>query len=173
MRCPVCNSYIPQGLESATFCPSCGKPLASAPSEPTMKTSESPKPLASPSAPAFAPFFTIKTQLAFGPTMMQPDIGLGSISFGPEGFSIVSSAGKSWKKIPYTDMSFLRQDGPKVLFETASVESKIEFPDSILANGADRAKIVLDILEKLKGRPRLLENPFSDRLSEEIERRMK
>ena len=172
MRCPACNSYIPQGLETAAFCPNCGKPMT-AQSQPVQSLAAAESPIITDTPTTFAPYFTIKTQLAFGPIMMQPEIGLGSISFCPEGMSIVSSGGKSWKKIPYLEISFLRQDGPKVLFETNGVESKIEFPDSILANGADRAKIVLDILEKLKGRPRLSENPFSDRLSEEIERRMK
>lgn len=163
MRCPACNTYVPADVGST--CPQCGANVPAEAREPSL----TPKP----AQEVFAPYLSIRTQFAFGPANFQKASGEASLSFGPSGISIVTGEGRSWRKISYTDYTFLRQDGSRVLFELNGVETSVEFPGSLLASGADRAKLVFDILDRLKGRTDLSENPFSGRLADELHRRMK
>ena len=133
MRCISCSTYIPEGLGELKFCPQCGKGLTKLVT--TIESSSEPSGLVESSGPAeevrpevslpkrepYAKFLTSQTRLSLDVVTngFQSTPGIGSISFGRDGFSIVFDEGRGWKKFAYLSTGSLRQDGERVMFNSS------------------------------------------------------
>lgn len=127
MRCPSCRSYIPEGIphqpDGSIPCPACQKPFSTTVSQADAPASV--REVEETSAPSFAPYLTLKMKIAFGPAGSLLEPTLGSLSFGPEGFSVVLDHGKRWEKVFYRDISDLRTFDAEVRFDLRGVESRL------------------------------------------------
>ncbi len=178
MRCPACRSYIPEGISSETstetLCPQCGQKVEMTNAAPAAAHDEPAfKPSSTADSNAFAPYFTLRTRLSYAPTAMAlPDATAGSISFGPEGLSIVSNDGSQWEKLLYRNVTQPRIDGPFIVLTVADVESRIAFFSawsSIVPwskkPSASRARAFKELLESVqKGLDEKQIQNFQDRL---------
>jgi hypothetical protein len=109
-------------------------------------------------ATAFAPYFTIQTSLSFGPAtgpalLREPTPG--SLSFGPEGFAIVSSSGKAWDKIRYHELSSVRVQGDSVHLVVRDIESRLTLhhpwlPSWLEGPRRSRAATVVELLGRVR-----------------------
>jgi hypothetical protein len=108
---------------------------------------------------AFAPFFTIRTRLAFGPatsTELMREPAPGSLSFGPDGFAIVSHGGRQWEKIRYRDLSSVRAQDEYVSLTVRDVESRLTlyhpwWPAWLRGPRRTRAAIAAELLARVRG----------------------
>ncbi|MEW6056087.1 MAG: hypothetical protein AB1540_05680 [Bdellovibrionota bacterium] len=166
MRCTSCNSYIPEGLVEPVVCPQCGR-LASTPqrssatdagsSYETARVAEASSYVETETTKSlpFAPYFTLRTQLAFGLSSHVPDAGPGSISFGPEGFSVVWGKGKHWEKIAYRDLERFEVVGDAVNLSIRDIDSLLVLshpwlPKWFGAARTKRATVFVDLLSKVR-----------------------
>ena len=89
-----------------------------------------PAPLSGPAeTEAFAPYFSLLTTLAFSPASSNAILqhpSRGSLSFGPQGLSIVFDDGRNWEKFYYRDITTVRQQDDHVLISQCR-----EPPDSL------------------------------------------
>jgi hypothetical protein len=169
MRCAVCHSYIPEGLASPVTCPQCGRQAgAEAPkSAPAAEASRAaPAPPRASSEP-FAPYFTIRTTLAYSVAAAHSQDPLlepapGSLSFGAEGFSIVFDEGRHWKRIQYRDLEGARLDHDRVIISEkgATRDSSAEgaltlfhpwLPRVFAGARRRRASVFIELLERVRG----------------------
>lgn len=161
MRCHACHSYIPEGLASSSPCPQCGREQASLKSPEVPEDQRAPVTHESQKAPAlaqaFAPYFTIKTQLAFSnndvPTTMASSAG--SLAFGPTGFSVVCNNGRHWEKIEYESLSKLQVTGDAVSFYRGAQKMSITLfhpwlPKFLPQPRIKRAKVLFQLLSKVR-----------------------
>lgn len=181
MRCPSCHSYIPEGLSEPIVCPQCGKKTSAperstpnvdrdktSPLTPTAANAEPPPaPLPRPpllgsttgaASEAFAPFFTIQTHLSFEPARSQAFLRhpcQGSLSFGPDGFSVVFDEGRHWEKFLYREISAFRLGDDCVFITARDMESRLTLYHSwlpIFFSGPRkrRAKLAYELLGRVR-----------------------
>lgn len=108
---------------------------------------------------AFAPYFTIPLKLAYGPAAAPAHAASadrGSLSFGPEGFSIVASDGRQWEKILYRDIRSLKQDSDSLVLTIRDTETRLTvyhpwLPEFLSGPRRKRATTVLELLAKVRG----------------------
>lgn len=166
MRCPTCNGYIPEGITPPITCGSCGKSF-----EPSLNLSTQPASETQSAQPnvkmnsVFAPWLTIQSKFTFDTYSSAEE---GSFSFGPTGFSVVTSAGRIWQQFAYSKLGALTLNESKVRFG----EHTIEFPDTLFGSGHLRAKLFFELLLKLEGRDILTTNPFSENLVADLQKRI-
>jgi hypothetical protein len=151
MRCSSCHSYIPEGLTDPAQCPQCGKSASESVPVPVPQ----PEPSTEYRVPStvFAPFFTIRTKLSFGLAEAPATPTEGSISFGPEGLSIVWDEGRRWQKIAYRDLGAARLVEDSVRLSVRDVESKLLiYHGWIPGKGArrSRAETFVELLDRVQ-----------------------
>lgn len=184
MRCPACHSYIPEGLASPVTCPQCGKAVEAASNadstnsaQSALQTTPGPsEPLASPAQPSAAcAWLTLKLKIACGPLQLKRFFEDSTLSFGPEGFSIVSDGGRSWKKISYASLSAVRSSGNRVLFELNGADSVLEFKKGLFSRATEKARLLGEVIRMLAApekRGKIASNPFSARIAQDLRRKL-
>lgn len=187
MRCTACHTYIPEGLPEPVKCPQCGRSAqassaiqsksatsaAAAPASPAQPASDAPDtrnatdspdaPLSTDSvlaasSPAFAPYFTIRALLAYGPAASSDELRIpaqGSISFGSEGFSLVFDNGQHWEKILYRDLDSVRPHDDSVVISVKGTENRLTIyhqwlPTWLTLPRRRRATVFLELLARVR-----------------------
>lgn len=192
MRCPACHSYIPEGLASPVTCPACGRAVEAAPTtdatnsarpalnatpvppEPVAESADNPSPVPNTTSAACT-WLTLKLKIACGPLQLKRFFENSTLSFGPEGFSIVSDNGRSWKKIPYASLSAVRFSGNCVLFEHNGADSVLEFKKGLFSRATEKAKLLGEVIRMLAApekRGKIAANPFSARIAQDLRRKL-
>ncbi|HRK02079.1 MAG TPA: hypothetical protein PLH57_05390, partial [Oligoflexia bacterium] len=167
MRCPTCRSYIPEGLQTKTdgsvICPNCQAPAREQPANATSGAQPSDSQsrrteVESTSTPSFAPYLTLRMKIAFGPAGALLEPSIGTLSFGPEGFSVVLDRGRRWEKVYYRDLANLRSLDTDVRFDLRGVESRLSIYRASLPSwiplGWFRKKSARTLLELLERAPK-------------------
>ncbi len=162
MRCPFCHSYIPENNPPLQACLACGQSLTATPNpvQPTQNPVQ-PTQNSETTSKAFAPFFTIRSTFTFS-LIQNPSLNpaLGSISFGPQGFSIVWSEGKNWEKFYYRDLHSVKllhegaylevRNSEHSLLENILVFYHPWLPHWIKSVQKKRSQIFLELLSRVK-----------------------
>ncbi len=168
MRCPECSAYIPDGLTYPLDCPQCSKSIA----EPSIHFTHEPQ---SNLHPPFAPWLTIITSAYTedsenDSTLLPPDSC--SISFGKNGFSLVTQLGMRFDKFLYSECSEIKSDSGVFTFFCNARMHQLRFPQSNNQSAQIRSKLICDLVNQLKNTTPE-SNPFSESLREEIRKRFK
>ena len=162
MRCTACHSYIPEGLPAPVRCPACGGSQTLPKPDVVSPPTSSPPSNTALLEPGFAHYFTIKTRVSFGRLQAPHHIEEGSLSFGPNGFSIVWNGGKGWDKISYRDLGPAQLKNDSVVFTVRDVESRLTlYPSNsplwmakiispLIGSTRTRSLIFIELLEKVK-----------------------
>lgn len=155
MRCSTCHSYIPEGLPTPVVCPQCGRQAENQHHQDEVHGT--PEPIAAAAnttiAQAFAPFFSIPTRLFYGSLHETVIPHNGSLSFGPEGFSIVWDDGRGWQKILYRDLESAIVANDSVRLTIKGTESKLVFFHPWIPMGATRrarARLFVELLSHVR-----------------------
>lgn len=166
MRCPKCNSYLPDGLSFPITCSQCSEVITEKPIEAVRPpTSDTP----------FANWLTIKTAAYlntsdFESNLLPPEPC--SISFGKNGFSYVNQSGMRFEKYHYADCTEIKSDGNLISFICNARLNQIRFPASINQSSQIKAKLIADLISQLKNSTSDT-NPFHSHLIEEILKRFR
>lgn len=124
---------------------------------------------------AACPWLTLNLKIACGPAQLRRFFEDSTLSFGPEGFSIVSDGGRSLKKISYASLSGVRSAGNCVLFEHNGADSVLEFKKGLFSRATEKAKLLGEIIRMLAApekRGKIAANPFSARIAQDLRRKL-
>ncbi len=107
---------------------------------------------------SFAPYFSLLTSLAYSPAATNAILqhpSRGSISFGPQGLSIVFDSGRHWEKITYRDITAIRTQDDYVLITTRDTESRLTLyhpwlPPWLVKPRRTRADIFVELFTRVK-----------------------
>ncbi|MBI3543845.1 MAG: hypothetical protein HY075_11285 [Deltaproteobacteria bacterium] len=110
------------------------------------------------SSGAFAPYFSIKLRLAYSPAAAGTELRNpteGSVSFGPDGFSIVFDDGLHWEKLLYRDVKSVRAHDDSVVVTHGTTESRLTIyhdwlPTWLAGPRRARAAVFVELLSRVK-----------------------
>ncbi|MBI2606225.1 MAG: hypothetical protein HYW49_09120 [Deltaproteobacteria bacterium] len=171
ITCPQCG----RAVESITVTPVADAPVPTA--NPAPPPPMDPEKLSQPSAqrsPA-CDWLTLNLKIACGPAQLRRFFEDSTLSFGPEGFSIVSDGGRSLKKISYASLSGVRSAGNCVLFEHNGADSVLEFKKGLFSRATEKAKLLGEVIRMLAApekRGKIATNPFSPRIAQDLRRKL-